>query len=87
MKGIQELTIWDSKESEFASGLEYQTDLSEIVNDLDWTSTPDKQSILAVGYLHHVDLLCQQRRTYFNEEPGWTVCRRIEIGQQVSFCF
>jgi RAVE protein 1 C terminal len=49
--------------------------------DLDWSSTPDGQSILAVGYAHHVDLLCQQRSTYFGGGPGWAVCQKIDIQQ------
>ncbi|KAF5374738.1 hypothetical protein D9758_000427 [Tetrapyrgos nigripes] len=76
----EELTIWDSKESEFASGLEYRIIYSESINDLDWSSTPDMQSILAVGFLHHVDILCQQRMTYFDEGYSWTRCWRIDIG-------
>ncbi|TFK36859.1 RAVE protein 1 C terminal-domain-containing protein [Crucibulum laeve] len=74
-----ELTIWDSTESEFASGLEYRGVYQESILDLDWSSTPDMQSILAVGFLRHVDILCQQRSTYFDEGPGWTLCRKIEI--------
>lgn len=39
------------------------------------------QSILAVGYEHRVDILCQQRMTYFAEvpDPGWGLCRTINI--------
>ncbi|KAF8973548.1 WD repeat-containing protein [Flammula alnicola] len=74
-----ELTIWDSTESEFASGLEYRGEYSELILDLDWSSTPDMQSILAVGYAHRVDILCQQRMTYFAEDPGWGLCRTIDI--------
>ncbi|KAH9064341.1 RAVE protein 1 C terminal-domain-containing protein [Lactarius vividus] len=57
--GEEELTIWDSKESEFSSGLEYAKILgsSEHVNDLDWSSTPDNQSILAVGFAYRVEIL------------------------------
>ncbi|KAL1738753.1 RAVE protein 1 C terminal-domain-containing protein, partial [Schizophyllum fasciatum] len=78
--GEEELTIWDSHESEFASGLEFRRVFSEAINDLDWTATPDAQSVLAVGFLHHVELLCQQRMTYFDEGPGWALCWRVEIG-------
>lgn len=56
---------------------------SEPIDDLDWTSTPDMQSILAVGFRHHVELLCQQRMTYFDEGPRWTRCWKVEIGQYV----
>ncbi|KAJ3966484.1 RAVE protein 1 C terminal-domain-containing protein [Lentinula raphanica] len=81
----EELTIWDSKESEFASGLEFTHTYSEPINDLDWTSTPDMQSILAVGFLHHVELLCQQRMTYFDEGPGWSTCWKIDIGSSTPY--
>ncbi|KAF9076123.1 RAVE protein 1 C terminal-domain-containing protein [Rhodocollybia butyracea] len=80
-----ELTIWDSKESEFASGLEFRCTYSQPINDLDWTSTPDMQSILAVGFLHHVELLCQQRMTYFDEDPGWSMCWKIDIGSFIPY--
>ncbi|KAJ7492768.1 RAVE protein 1 C terminal-domain-containing protein [Mycena latifolia] len=81
----EELTIWDSKESEFASGLEFRGIYSDSINDLDWTSTPDTQSILAVGFLHHVELLCQQRSTYFDEGPGWIKCWKVEIGSFIPY--
>ncbi|KAG8219687.1 RAVE protein 1 C terminal-domain-containing protein [Butyriboletus roseoflavus] len=83
----QELTIWDSNESEFASGLEHQRifSASEPIYDLDWTSTPDNQSILAVGFAQHVELLCQQRKTYFGDDPAWTICFKIEIGRYIPY--
>nr|GAT47823.1 WD repeat protein [Mycena chlorophos] len=80
-----ELTIWDSQESEFASGLEFCSIFSESVNDLDWSSTPDMQSILAVGFLRHVELLCQQRSTYFDGGPGWIKCWKVEIGSLMPY--
>lgn len=83
----QELTIWDSNESEFASGLEHQRIFSaaEPIHDLDWSSTPDNQSILAVGFIHHIELLCQQRKTYFDNEPGWVICWKVEVGNFVPY--
>ncbi|KAF9479728.1 hypothetical protein BDN70DRAFT_906163 [Pholiota conissans] len=80
-----ELTIWDSTESEFASGLEYSGQYTELILDLDWSSTPDMQSILAVGYAHRVDILCQQRMTYFGEDVGWGLCRTIDISGFTPF--
>lgn len=59
------------------------TPRSETILDLDWSSTPDMQSILAVGYAHRVDILCQQRMTYFDEGPGWALCRTIDISRSV----
>ncbi|KAI6047751.1 RAVE protein 1 C terminal-domain-containing protein [Pisolithus marmoratus] len=83
----QELTIWDSNESEFASGLEHRRIFSaaEPIHDLDWTSTPDNQSILAVGFTHHVELLCQQRKTYFDDDPAWVIYCKVEIGNFTPF--
>ncbi|KAG8835972.1 regulator of (H+)-ATPase in vacuolar membrane [Serendipita sp. 399] len=78
-----EVSIWDSKESQFSSGLEhlqiYPTNTPVI--DLDWTATPDGQSVLAVGFPSHVLLLYQQRMTYFDQGSGWGVFGRIEIGR------
>ncbi|TFK56949.1 hypothetical protein OE88DRAFT_1743465 [Heliocybe sulcata] len=81
----EELTIWDSKESEFSSGLEYRQVLkiAEPVNDLDWTSTPDSQSVLAVGFSHSIEVLCQQRMSYFDEEPRWDRCWKIELSDTI----
>jgi hypothetical protein len=56
---------------------------SEPVIDLDWTATPDGQSVLAIGFPHHVLLLYQQRMTYFEQEPRWGVFGKIEIGRFV----
>lgn len=83
--GGDEVSIWDSKESQFSSGLEY----SEVFNpedpviDLDWTATPDGQSILAIGFPHHILLLYQQRMTYFDQEPRWGVFDKMEVGRYV----
>ncbi|KZT72790.1 hypothetical protein DAEQUDRAFT_704451 [Daedalea quercina L-15889] len=81
----EELTIWDSKISEFSSGLEYQELLnsSDPIKDLDWTATPDAQSILAIGFAHHVELLSQQRMTYYDDTPGWGRCHTIDIGRML----
>jgi hypothetical protein len=92
-----ELTIWDSQESEFSTGLEfcriyrfeflsnmfcsYSGIFSETICDLDWTSTPDFQSILAVGFLQRIDLLCQRRSTYFDDGPGWETVMTVDISR------
>jgi hypothetical protein len=54
---------------------------SEPANDLDWTATPDKQSILAVGYARRIEFLCQRRMTYFDERFGWDVCWTIDLSR------
>jgi rabconnectin-3a len=77
----ERLTIWDSKESEFASGLEYRHAFDDVINDLDWTSTDsdDAQSILAVGFNHRIVLLCQQRMTYFDQEAAWAILGEVDL--------
>lgn len=57
--------------------------VSEPVVDLDWTATPDGQSILAIGFPHHVLLLYQQRMTYFDQEPRWGILDKYDISQCV----
>jgi hypothetical protein len=50
-----------------------------MIRDLDWTSTPDNQSILAVGFPHKVVLLSQLRYDYLDSGPSWTQIREIRI--------
>jgi hypothetical protein len=57
---------------------------SEDINDLDWTSTDDSQSILAVGFAHRVVLLCQQRMTYFDQEATWGIFGQVDISEYVE---
>ncbi|KAK4166197.1 regulator of V-ATPase in vacuolar membrane protein 1 [Cladorrhinum sp. PSN259] len=71
------LTIWDIR----GARLEYTQDFenSHTIRDLDWTSTPDSQSILAVGFPHRVLLLSQMRFDYLNKGPAWAPIREISI--------
>lgn len=72
-----ELTIWDVRgaQLEYAESFKAQ----ESIQDLDWTSTPDDQSILAVGFGHRVLLLSQMRFDYLNKGPAWASIREINI--------
>ncbi|CAK7274350.1 regulator of (H+)-ATPase in vacuolar membrane [Sporothrix epigloea] len=69
------VTIWDIQ----GARLEYEGSFEsrDTVQDLDWTSTPDSQSILAVGFPHRVLLLSQLRYDYLNKGPAWAVIREI----------
>ncbi|KAL4879357.1 RAVE protein 1 C terminal-domain-containing protein [Aspergillus karnatakaensis] len=71
------LTIWDTKGAQ----LEFEEHFSQqdIIRDLDWTSTPDMQSVLAVGFPHKVILLSQLRYDYLDSRPSWTQVREIWI--------
>ncbi|KAH8694846.1 RAVE protein 1 C terminal-domain-containing protein [Ilyonectria robusta] len=72
-----QLTIWDGG----SSRLEYENDFKthNMIRDLDWTSTPDSQSILAVGFQYRVILLSQMRFDYLNKGPAWAQIREISI--------
>ena len=71
------LTIWDTKSAE----LEYEKEYSavDVIQDLDWTSTPDDQSILAVGFPHKIVILTQIRYDYLDHGAAWASIREISI--------
>ncbi|KAK0639249.1 RAVE protein 1 C terminal-domain-containing protein [Cercophora newfieldiana] len=70
------LTIWGVR----GESLEYTQDFETgTIKDLDWTSTPDSQSILAVGFPHRVLLISQMRFDYLNKGPAWAPIREINI--------
>jgi len=71
------VTIWDIR----GARLEYSQDYEShnTIQDLDWTSTPDKQSILAVGFPFKILLLSQMRFDYLNKGPAWAPIREIDI--------
>ena len=71
------LTIWDVRSGE----VEYEARYGnlDMVQDLDWSSTPDQQSILAVGFPHKVVVLSQMRYDYLNAGPAWAAIREIYI--------
>jgi hypothetical protein len=71
------LTIWDTSGAQLE--FEERFSESEVIQDLDWTSTPDDQSILAVGFQHRVLLLSQLRYNYLNEQPAWCAIHEIRI--------
>lgn len=72
-----QVTIWDIG----GGRLEYEKDFKthNVIQDLDWTSTPDSQSILAVGFQYRVILLSQMRFDYLNKGPAWAEIREISI--------
>ncbi|PHH72870.1 hypothetical protein CDD82_5768 [Ophiocordyceps australis] len=72
------VTIWDVG----GARLEYDAyyEQQDQVRDLDWTSTPDAQSILAIGFQYRVVLLSQMRFDYLNRGPAWAPIRDIDVG-------
>jgi len=71
------VTIWDIRGARLEYARQFESQNS--VQDLDWTSTPDSQSILAVGFPFHVLLLSQMRFDYLNKGPAWAPIREISI--------
>ncbi|TAQ89313.1 hypothetical protein B7494_g2375 [Chlorociboria aeruginascens] len=72
-----ELTIWDVRGAQLEFAQDYES--QDRIQDLDWTSTPDDQSILAVGFPYRVLLLSQMRYDYLNKGPAWAAIREINI--------
>ncbi|WVQ76366.1 hypothetical protein IAR50_006031 [Cryptococcus sp. DSM 104548] len=79
--GRQEMTIWDSKVSEFSTGWELTRiyEATDKIQDLDWTTTSDLQSVLAVGFSHRIDLICEQRMSYAEATAGWAPFLSIDM--------
>lgn len=73
------VTIWDIRGAQLEYSQDYES--RNAIQDLDWTSTPDKQSILAVGFPFRVVLLSQMRFDYLNKGPAWAPIREIDIRQ------
>lgn len=72
-----QLTIWDIG----GARLEFENNYGahDTVQDMDWTSTPDSQAILAVGFQHRVLLMSQMRFDYLNKGPAWATVHEISI--------
>lgn len=72
-----QVTIWDIGGSRLEFNEDYES--TNTIQDLDWTSTPDSQSILAVGFQYRVLVLAQMRFDYLNKGPAWAAVREISI--------
>ena len=70
------LTIWDTSSGQLEHEIQYN--LQHTVQDLDWSSTPDDQSILAIGCPHSVIILAQMRFDYLSRGPAWAPIREIQ---------
>ena len=67
------LTIWNTR----AGQLEHEERFDAAIQDLDWSSTPDNQSILAVGFSNRILVYTQLRYDYLDAGPSWAVVREI----------
>jgi len=57
----------------------------ETIQDLDWTTTSNLQSVLAVGFPHKVVLICEQRMSYVESLPGWAPFLTVDLERYVHF--
>lgn len=81
-KDATELSIWDLKNQILEFQKEFPPEYP--ISDLDWTSTPDSQSILAVGSERVVTLYSQLRFDYTNKTPAWAPVKTIDISQYTT---
>jgi hypothetical protein len=72
-----QLTIWSTKTATLELEEKYSRDHG-LIQDLDWSSTPDNQSILAVGFPHKVIIYGQLRYDYLDDKPAWAALREID---------
>ena len=77
------LTIWDSKSAQLEHDEQFAS--QEVIGDLDWSSTPDDQSILAVGFPHGIFIFAQMRYDYLQEGPAWAPIREIRIRDSTPY--
>ncbi|KAL8719086.1 MAG: hypothetical protein Q9225_003864 [Loekoesia sp. 1 TL-2023] len=71
------LSIWDMRSGQLEHNDQYGD--VNIIQDLDWSSTPDDQALLAVGFPHKVLILAQMRYDYLSTGPAWAPIREIYI--------
>ena len=83
------MTIWDTRVSRFSVHEEYRKTFpaEDVIRDLDWTSTPDDQSILAVGFPRRVVLFCQQRSDYLSGGSTWVSYLSFDMHKYVLLRF
>ncbi|KAL1623343.1 regulator of (H+)-ATPase in vacuolar membrane [Neofusicoccum ribis] len=71
------LTIWSTRSAQLEHEERFES--HDIIQDVDWSSSPDNQSILAVGFPHRVVIYAQLRYNYLDHGPSWAAIREIRI--------
>lgn len=71
------LTIWDMRSGQLEHKVQYGE--VDLIQDLDWSATPDNQALLSVGFPHKVVVLAQMRYDYLSTGPAWAPVRHIYI--------
>ncbi|EJT99961.1 hypothetical protein DACRYDRAFT_81581 [Dacryopinax primogenitus] len=73
------LSIWNSRLSQFSSGLEFECTFSEEILSLRWTfGTSDG---LAVCFKTHSVIMWPERMTYFDDAPSWASWLHIYVDE------
>jgi hypothetical protein len=62
----------------------HQPHHSDTICDLDWTTTPDLQSILAIGFADRVEFLCEKRMDYAVLETAWETLYVLSVNTSVE---
>lgn len=73
--GKTSLSIWDTRSGQLEHEEKFED--HDVIKDLDWCSTPDNQSILAVGFPHRVLIFAQMRYDYLDAGPSWAPIKEI----------
>ena len=82
---VNSLPVWNcrtplgKRSSNGLGGTEIGNSEGEKVKDLDWTTTSDLQSVLAVGFLRKVMIVCEQRLSYGEPAPRWAPVLTIDL--------
>ncbi|EPQ29105.1 uncharacterized protein PFL1_03394 [Pseudozyma flocculosa PF-1] len=87
--GLQRLSIYNSKASSFASGLEHERtyDAGDPILAMDWSPSPLTESTLALAFQHRVEVLAPARTAIdVGDDDGvthvgqrWSICLRIDM--------
>ncbi|KAH3900506.1 Rav1p SCDLUD_003492 [Saccharomycodes ludwigii] len=74
-KSQKEFSIWDLKRGV----LEYKETFSDKIKDIDWTSTPQEQSIVSIGFENYSLMYTQLRYDYTNDHPSYATLQKIDL--------
>ena len=76
----KQITFWDLKRGV----LEYEESFDDVINDIDWTSTQFRQSIVSIGFTGYALLYTQLRYDYTNNSPSYLPMEKIDITEHTS---
>ena len=80
--GKTRLTIWDHWSAQLEHDAKF--DVSDTIQNLDWSSTLEDQNVLAIGFPYKVVILAQMRFDFMNAGPCWAPIREIRTKELTS---